>query len=86
MLLREYLENGTGRIGKFVVEAQVNGHWQALAEGASVGVSKRIDFKACETAALRLRVLDASAPPSLYSFLAFDAQSRTFTVPDLGGE
>ena len=72
MLLREYLENGQGRIGKFVLEAKTNGQWQALAEGNGVGVSKRLDFKAIETPALRLRVLDASGPPSLYSFLAFD--------------
>ncbi len=59
------------RIRAYRVEALVDGNWQTVAEGESIG-RKRIErFDAIETTAIRLRVTDYEPMPHIRRFAAY---------------
>ncbi len=75
VVLREYADaaaaTGPYAIRAFTLEAQVGGAWKALASRTTVGVSLLLEFDPVVATALRVRVTQADAPPSLNSFWAF---------------
>ncbi len=73
VILREYGESGHYRIGKFILEAQVGDSWKTLVDGTTVGASKPLKFDPILTKLMRLRILEASEPPSLSAFRALEA-------------
>ena len=62
--LQEYIQLGQ-RVKIFSVEAKVNGHWQSIAEGTTIGYKRIVKVEPIETSALRVRILDSKACPVL---------------------
>lgn len=73
-ILQENIKNGE-RIRRYKVEARVNGKWQTVCTGESVGHKRIEKFPAVETTALRLTVTEAVAQPDIINFSAFSVPS-----------
>ena len=67
LLLQENIPTGQ-RIESFVLEGWVNGAWQKLTEGTTVGYKRLIRFDAVTTDQVRLRILKSRLNPTLSSF------------------
>lgn len=59
--LMEYIAEGQ-RIRSFEVEAQVNGKWEKIAEGTTIGYKRILKIDPVETDKVRLKVLSARGP------------------------
>jgi alpha-L-fucosidase len=70
--LRETIAHGQ-RIDAFALEAWVNDAWVELARGQSIGSRRLLRFPATTTRRVRLRVLQAAAPPELSEFALYHA-------------
>jgi len=54
------------RIRRYVLEGRAGqGEWRTLREGSCVGHKRIEEFEPAELSALRLRVLEAQAPPKI---------------------
>lgn len=62
--LRENIKFGQ-RIGRCVVEAMVNGQWETLGEGTSIGACRIFSFPTVSATQLRVRITDSAAPAML---------------------
>ena len=72
-IIQENIKNGE-RIRQYKVEAKVNGKWQTVANGESVGHKRIEKFPAVEATALRLTVTEAIALPDIINFSAFNVR------------
>jgi alpha-L-fucosidase len=73
VVLREYESAdipGGFAVRGFVLEVLQGDSWVPVASGEAIGRSLRVDL-GVQTAALRITILDAAGPPSLYAFWAF---------------
>lgn len=69
-IIQENIQNGE-RIRQYKVEAKVNGKWQTVCSGESVGHKRIEKFDPVEATALRLTVLQSTALPDIINFSAF---------------
>jgi alpha-L-fucosidase len=71
--LREHLPLGQ-RVDRFALDVDHQGHWQEWGSASSIGSRRLLTGKKVTTSRLRLRILEASAPPALSELaLHFDA-------------
>jgi alpha-L-fucosidase len=73
VVLREYESAnvpGGFAVRSFAIEAWQGGAWVSVATGTTIGKSLLVQIGVATTA-LRLSILDAAGPPSLYAFWAF---------------
>jgi hypothetical protein len=66
-MLQENIQIGQ-RIESFVLEGWINGAWQKLTEGTTVGYKRLIRFNTVTTDRVRLRILKSRLNPTLSSF------------------
>lgn len=69
-IIQEDIAKGE-RIRQYKVEAKVNGKWQTVCNGESVGHKRIEKFNPVETTALRLTVLQSIALPEIMNFSAY---------------
>ncbi len=67
LMLQENIQIGQ-RIEQFVLEGWINGTWQKLTEGTTVGYKRLIRFNTVTTDKVRLRILKSRLNPTLSSF------------------
>ena len=72
-IIQENIRNGE-RIRQYKVEARVNGKWQTICEGESVGHKRIEQFPAVEASALRLTISQSVAQPDIRNFSVFNVQ------------
>lgn len=72
-MIQENMAKGH-RIFHYIVEAKVNGKWQTVCSGESVGHKRIQDFEPIETTTLRLIVTDSAAMPDIINFSAYYIQ------------
>ena len=53
------------RVERFAIDAEVNGAWQQAAKGTVIGHKRIVALQGVTTAAMRIRILDARAAPTL---------------------
>jgi alpha-L-fucosidase len=70
LLLMEDIARGEN-IRKYAVDAWVNGAWQVIAEGTSVGHKRIQSFPPIVTAKLRLHILTAVQTPEIKRFAVY---------------
>ena len=69
-IIQEDIAKGE-RIRQYKVEAKVNGKWQTVCNGESVGHKRIEKFNPVETTALRLTILQSIALPEIMNFSAY---------------
>lgn len=69
-IIQENISNGE-RIRQYKIEAQVNGKWQTVSQGESVGHKRIEQFPTVNASALRLTITQAIAQPDIRNFSAF---------------
>ena len=74
-IIQENIQNGE-RIRQYKVEAKVNGKWQTVCEGESVGHKRIEQFPTVEASALRLVVSQSAAQPDIRNFSAFNVITK----------
>ena len=62
--LREHLPLGQ-RVSAFAVDALVDGQWQEIGRGTSIGARRLLRTPDVETARVRLRITDAPVCPAI---------------------
>lgn len=67
-------EGHWNRVRKFELQARVNGAWQTLTAGTTLGPAKEFAFAAVTTSAFRLNLLNADEVPTICEFEVFAAQ------------
>ena len=70
-IIQENIANGE-RIRRYKVEAKVNGKWQTVCEGESVGHKRIEQFPTVEASALRLTVSQSVAQPDIRNFSVYN--------------
>ena len=74
-IIQEDIAKGE-RIRQYMVEAKVNGKWQTVCSGTSVGHKRIENFKPVETNALRLTVTKSIALPEIINFSAYNVTTK----------
>ena len=69
-IIQENIKNGE-RIRQYKVEAKVNGKWQTVCSGESVGHKRIEKFEPVEANALRLTISESIALPDIINFSAY---------------
>ena len=69
-IIQENIKNGE-RIRQYKVEAKVNGKWQTVCSGESVGHKRIEKFEPIEASALRLTIPESIALPDIINFNAY---------------
>lgn len=72
IILQERISEGE-RVRKYVVEAQVNGKWQKIADGSCIGHKRIQQFEPIEASRLRLILVESIAKPLIKNFSAYSA-------------
>lgn len=72
-IIQENIRNGE-RIREYKVEAKVNGKWQTVCAGESVGHKRIEKFSPIEATALRLTVLQSIAQPDIINFSIYNVE------------
>jgi alpha-L-fucosidase len=62
ILLQEYIALGQ-RIKEFNVEAKVNGQWEQVAKGTTIGYKRILEIPSVKTTAIKINFIDARANP-----------------------
>jgi alpha-L-fucosidase len=70
LVLEEDLQYGQ-RIGEYCIDAQVDGAWQRVLDGTTIGCRYIASLEPVVTKRLRLRVLDSLPLPKIRRFAAF---------------
>lgn len=70
-IIQEDIAKGE-RIRQYKIEAKVNGKWQTVCSGESVGHKRIAHFEPVETTALRLTVTQSVALPEIRHFSAYN--------------
>jgi alpha-L-fucosidase len=60
------------RIKSFVIEANMNGNWEEIARGTTIGNRRIVRTRAMEATGLRIRILESLACPLLSTVEVFD--------------
>ena len=68
--LQEAISKVGQRVKKHALDVWVNGHWQQVAVGTTIGYKKILRFKSVTADRFRVRILDARKPPAIASFSA----------------
>jgi alpha-L-fucosidase len=63
------------RVKAFTIEANVDGAWNEVARGTTIGHKRIMRFKPVTAAQLRINILDARACPVISSVGVFNATS-----------
>ena len=71
VILQEQIREGE-RVRRYVLEAQVEGSWKEICEGASIGHKRIQRFDPVTTDHVRLRILDSAAEPLIRRLALFD--------------
>ena len=71
--LREHLPLGQ-RVSAFAVDALVDGQWQEIGRGTSIGARRLLRTPDVETARVRLRITDAPVCPAISELGLWDEQ------------
>jgi len=74
-MFQEQIQNYSQRIAKFSIDAQVDGKWQQIAEGQTVGYKKICRTEDVITDKIRIRVLDSRLCPTISNLALFYAPS-----------
>jgi alpha-L-fucosidase len=69
-MLQERLEEGQ-RIEAFALDAWLEGAWQEIGHGGTVGYKRLVRFDALETQKLRVRIPESRVCPTLSNFGLF---------------
>ena len=69
-IIQENIKNGE-RIRQYKIEAKVNGKWQTICNGESVGHKRIEKFNPVDTDALRLTITESIALPDIINFSAY---------------
>lgn len=72
-IIQENIKNGE-RIRQYKIEAKINGKWQTIRTGESVGHKRIEKFELVEASALRFTVLGSIALPDIINFSAFNVK------------
>lgn len=83
-LVQEYIALGQ-RVKAFRLEAQVDGEWQELATGTTIGYKRILRLPTVPTKAVRFTVLDAKASPTISNLALYDAP-KLLMEPELRRE
>jgi alpha-L-fucosidase len=70
IVISEFIELGQ-RVKSFSIEALINGHWQIIVKGTTIGYKRILDFPLIKTNKLRLNIIDAKSCPLISSFEIF---------------
>jgi alpha-L-fucosidase len=70
IMLQEDLSNGQ-RVEAFAIEAWINGGWQKIADGTTIGYKRLLRLDAVESQKVRLTILEARLPPAIAAFKLF---------------
>ena len=70
-IIQEDISKGE-RIRQYTIEAKINGKWQKISEGESVGHKRIAKFNPITTRELRLMVPQAIALPQIINFSAYN--------------
>lgn len=73
--LQEPIKYGQ-RIGAFVIQALVKGHWQNIAQGTTIGYKRLLRIPTVTTNKVRIRFLSFNNIPALSNFGLFKASKR----------
>jgi alpha-L-fucosidase len=76
VLLAEHLALGGQRVRAHVLEAELEGRWQVISRGTTIGARRVHAFPQVTTQRLRVRVTEASDEPVLERMSAYDSQQR----------
>jgi len=71
VMFQEQIRDYGQRIAKFAVDAQVNGQWQQIAEGQTVGYKRICRTPDVTTDKVRIRILDSRLCPTIATFALF---------------
>ena len=69
-IIQENIKNGE-RIRQYKIEAKVNGKWQTVCSGESVGHKRIVKFDPIEASALRLTIPESVALPDIINFSTY---------------
>jgi alpha-L-fucosidase len=72
LLLQEHVELGQ-RVRQWTCEARVEGSWQPIAEGTTIGHKRIVRFGDVVADAVRLTILDSRAAPAIESLRLYAA-------------
>ena len=72
-IIQENIKNGE-RIRQYQIEAKVNGKWQTVCKGESVGHKRIEKFESVEATALRLTVSESVALPDIINFSTYSVK------------
>jgi len=73
VMFQEQIRDYGQRIAKFAVDAQVNGQWQQIAEGQTVGYKRICRTPDVTADKVRIRILDSRLCPTVSTFALFHA-------------
>ncbi len=73
VMFQEQLRYHGQRIAKFAIDAQVDGKWQQIADGQTVGYKKICRTDDVTTDKVRIRVLDSRLCPTISNLALFHA-------------
>jgi alpha-L-fucosidase len=73
VVFQEHIRDYGQRIAKFAIDAQVNGQWQQIAEGQTVGYKRICRTPDVTTGKMRIRILDSRVCPTISTFALFRA-------------
>lgn len=65
LVFQEQIANFSQRISKFTIDAWLDGTWQQIAEGTTVGFKKICRFNSITTDKLRVRILESRVCPTI---------------------
>lgn len=75
ILLQEPIRLGQ-RISKFNLQAEVNGNWQAIAQGTTIGYKRLLRVDAVTATKIKIQLLEANNAPALSNFALFKAADK----------
>jgi alpha-L-fucosidase len=70
VVLQEAIDTVGQRVARHALDVEVDGSWQEVAVGETLGYKRILRFPTVETAAFRVRVLESRLQPALRSFSA----------------
>ena len=79
ILLQEYIALGQ-RVKSFKVEVLVDGNWQEVAAGTTVGYKRILHFAPVKTNKIRVTILDARACPLINNIEVYRAPEKYFEL------
>ena len=81
IMLQEHITLGQ-RIRAWTIEARVDGHWQPIVQGTTVGYKRIARFDTTTADAIRLNITDSAACPTLSTLGVFVAPAEVTITPE----